>query len=274
MVCDGMGGHENGEVASACVAETMGRLTAQQPLGTTSEMQNAFEKALQETYQQLDLLDKSDSIRKMGTTLTFLALCTDGVLVAHIGDSRVYQVRPEQGVVFQTRDHSLVNDLVAIGELTEEQAKTYPHRNIITRAIQPHQELPAKATFKVLTDVRKGDLFFLCSDGVIEKLEDDLCQILTEKLPLEKRLEKLKQEALQRDTRDNNSAYLIEVTEVSGTSMKSEIQSDSTTQQDETNPKAVDTDKKSRPNWLRWFFLLLTILALALAAFFIMKAKG
>lgn len=141
MVCDGMGGHENGEVASACVAETMGRLTAQQPLGTTSEMQNAFEKALQETYQQLDLLDKSDSIRKMGTTLTFLALCTDGVLVAHIGDSRVYQVRPEQGVVFQTRDHSLVNDLVAIGELTEEQAKTYPHRNIITRAIQPHQEL-------------------------------------------------------------------------------------------------------------------------------------
>ena len=274
MVCDGMGGHENGEVASACVAETMGRLTAQQPLGTTSEMQNAFEKALQETYQQLDLLDKSDSIRKMGTTLTFLALCTDGVLVAHIGDSRVYQVRPEQGVVFQTRDHSLVNDLVAIGELTEEQAKTYPHRNIITRAIQPHQELPAKATFKVLTDVRKGDLFFLCSDGVIEKLEDDLCQILTEKLPLEKRLEKLKQEALQRDTRDNNSAYLIEVTEVSGASMKSEIQSDSTTQQDETNPKIVDTDKKSRPNWLRWFFLLLTILALALAAFFMMKAKG
>ena len=141
-------------------------------------------------------------------------------------------------------------------------------------AIQPHQELPAKATFKVLTDVRKGDLFFLCSDGVIEKLEDDLCQILTEKLPLEKRLEKLKQEALQRDTRDNNSAYLIEVTEVSGTSMKSEIQSDSTTQQDETNPKIVDTDKKSRPNWLRWFFLLLTILALALAAFFMMKAKG
>ena len=122
--------------------------------------------------------------------------------------------------------------------------------------------------------MRKGDLFFLCSDGVIEKLEDDLCQILTEKLPLEKRLEKLKQEALQRDTRDNNSAYLIEVTEVSGTSMKSEIQSDSTTHQDETNPKAVDTDKKSRPNWLRWFFLLLTILALALAAFFMMKVKG
>ena len=56
--------------------------------------------------------------------------------------------------------------------------------------------------------------------------------------------------------------------------MEAEIQSDSTTQQDETNPKIVDTDKKSRPNWLRWFFLLLTILALALAAFFIMKAKG
>ena len=108
----------------------------------------------------------------MGTTLTFLAFCTDGVLVAHIGDSRVYQFRRGQGVVFRTRDHSLVEDLIAAGELTPDEARTHPRRNIITRAVQPHQESPVRATFRVLTDVRRGDLFLLCSDGVTEQLED------------------------------------------------------------------------------------------------------
>ena len=104
LVCDGMGGHENGEVASTCVADTIGRETACLPLCTTGEMQGAFEDALAKAYQNLDELDTSESERKMGTTLTFLALCTDGVLVAHIGDSRVYQLRPGKGIIFQTRD--------------------------------------------------------------------------------------------------------------------------------------------------------------------------
>lgn len=215
MVCDGMGGHEHGEVASACVADTIGRFTANQPLTTTAEMKKAFEQGLQQAYDHLDELDKGKTERKMGTTLTFLAICSDGVLVAHIGDSRVYQLRPGEGVVFQTRDHSLVNELIAAGELNETEAKTFPQRNVITRAVQPHQDYPAKAAFNVLDDIRKGDLFFLCCDGVLEQLDNgDLTDILLDGKPVEERLAAVEKACMERGTRDNNTAYLIEVAEV------------------------------------------------------------
>ena len=215
MVCDGMGGHEHGEVASACVAETIGRFTANQPLTTTAEMKKAFEQGLQQAYDHLDELDKGKTERKMGTTLTFLAICSDGVLVAHIGDSRVYQLRPGEGVVFQTRDHSLVNELIAAGELNEAEAKTFPQRNVITRAVQPHQDYPAKAAFNVLADIRKGDLFFLCCDGVLEQLDNgDLTDILLDCKPVEERLAAVEKACMERGTRDNNTAYLIEVAEL------------------------------------------------------------
>lgn len=221
MVCDGMGGHENGEVASACVAETIGKMTANQPLCSTAEMRCCLEKALQQAYDNLDELDHSDSHKKMGTTLTFLAICTDGVLVAHIGDSRVYQMRPGKGIIFQTRDHSLVNDLIASGELTEEGAKTHPQRNVITRAIMPHQEYPSKATYKILHDIKEGDLFFLCCDGIVEQLDNkDLCSYLLNTKPLEERIKSIKNACEERNTRDNNTAYLIEVKKVEMTNQE------------------------------------------------------
>lgn len=90
----------------------------------------------------------------MGTTLTFLCLHTNGATVAHIGDSRVYQLRPASKksparIVFRTQDHSLVNDLVKIGEITEEEAKHHPQKNVITRAMQPCQEHRAKQTLLI-----------------------------------------------------------------------------------------------------------------------------
>ena len=125
MVCDGMGGHEHGEVASRCVAETIGTLASAAGECTVELMQQTFEDALDEAYRRLDTLDADGDGRgrTMGTTLTFLAFCTDGVLVAHIGDSRVYLFRRGQGVVFRTRDHSLVEDLIAAGELTPDEAR-------------------------------------------------------------------------------------------------------------------------------------------------------
>ncbi len=218
LVCDGMGGHENGEVASACVARTVGEALTARNVVTCQQAQQLFEQALDTAYQELDRLDHSDEkARKMGTTLTLLMLCSDGAFIAHIGDSRVYQMRKGTGVVFQTHDHSLLNDLLAAGELDEESAKTFPQKNVITRAVQPHQEYPAKASYRVITDVRKGDVFFLCCDGVVEKLDNkDLCDLLLTDQPLEKRVESLKNECHERDTRDNYSCYAIEVEAVEG----------------------------------------------------------
>ena len=214
MVCDGMGGHEHGEVASRCVAETIGTLASAVGECTVEVMRQTFEDALDEAYRRLDALDADGGGRgrTMGTTLTFLAFCTDGVLVAHIGDSRVYQFRRGQGVVFRTRDHSLVEDLIAAGELTPDEARSHPRRNIITRAVQPHQESPARVTFRVLTDVRRGDLFLLCSDGVTEQLEDAaLAEILLDEASLEQRMQTLVEECQRRETRDNHTGYLLEM---------------------------------------------------------------
>ena len=86
IVCDGMGGHEKGEVASDCVAKTIGGIMEGKPLYDTAEMKITFKNALKQAYENLDKLDNSQSQRKMGTTLTFMALCSDGIFVAHIGD--------------------------------------------------------------------------------------------------------------------------------------------------------------------------------------------
>ena len=213
IVCDGMGGHEIGEVASNCVAETIGRITSSAPLCTTDEMCELFEKALEEAYNRLDALDKyDDGERKMGTTLAFLAICSNGLLSAHIGDSRIYQLRSGKGVVFQTRDHSLVNELLASGDLDEKDAKNYVHKNVITRAIQPHQEYRAKASYNIISDVRKGDVFFLCSDGIVENIDNsELARLLLKKVGLKSRIESLNDECQKRKTHDNFSCYAFEI---------------------------------------------------------------
>ena len=273
MVCDGMGGHEHGEVASRCVAETIGTLASAVGECTVEVMRQTFEDALDEAYRRLDALDTDGDGRgrTMGTTLTFLAFCTDGVLVAHIGDSRVYQFRRGQGVVFRTRDHSLVEDLIAAGELTPEEARSHPRRNIITRAVQPHQESPARATFRVLTDVRRGDLFLLCSDGVTEQLEDAaLAEILLDNGSLEQRMQTLVEECQRRETRDNHTGYLLEV--VGGTRLTA---SDAVVATDEATPSVVAAPCRCSCHGRRLYvwFLVGLLLILLLAVLLVMVGR-
>ena len=177
ILCDGMGGHEKGEVASATVCETISHvvLSAWHPGEALSD--ELFLQALSAAFDALDAKDNGEE-RKMGTTLTFLCLHANGATVAHIGDSRIYQLRPASDttpahVVFRTQDHSLVNDLVKIGEITEEEAKHHPQKNVITRAMQPCQEHRAKADIAHLTDIQPGDYFFMCSDGMLKQSTDD-----------------------------------------------------------------------------------------------------
>lgn len=268
MVCDGMGGHEHGEVASLCVTTTVGQRLNSVPLCTTAQMRNHFDQALAAAYQALDRLDTDPhTLRKMGTTLTLLALCTDGVFVAHIGDSRVYQLRRGQGIVFQTHDHSLVNDLIAAGELTEESAHNFPQKNVITRAVQPHQEHPAKASCKVLTDVRAGDLFFLCCDGIVEQLDNaDLTRILLADQPLDQRIGQLRRECADRHTRDNNSCYAIEVAEVEGAGPAAAV-----AQATESVTVTRPTPPRTRHR-LWWLIAAAAVVLLICLLFFFLKA--
>ena len=214
VLCDGMGGHENGEVASATVCEAFGKYfeTNQPEDGVMTP--DLFKQALDYTYNELDMQD-SGGLKKMGTTMTCLYLHKNGYLVAHIGDSRIYHVRPNTGIVYQSSDHSLVNDLLRAGELTEEEAVNFPQKNVITRAMQPNLERRHKADIYSFSDIQKGDYFFLCSDGVLEQLTNDkLCAILSDKnLSDNQKLDSIKQ-VCDGKTKDNYTCYLIPIDDV------------------------------------------------------------
>ena len=189
----------------------------------------------------------------MGTTLTFLAICTDGILLAHIGDSRIYQFRQGKGVVYQTRDHSLVNDLIAAGELTEAEARTCPQRNVITRAVQPHQPTMSKATFKVIpyNNVAPGDVFMLCCDGIVEQLDNnDLQQIMLANQPLGQRIDALKQTCCTRGTRDNHSCWAFEVEKVEHTKLQPAHQPEA--DEERFTPNAQPAKQSSAPTKHTW----------------------
>lgn len=223
ILCDGMGGHDQGEVASATVCETMGATVlkaVKDPSGAFPDV--ILQEALTNALKALDEKD-SGAQKKMGTTMTFLKFHSAGYTAAHIGDSRIYQFRPgpdasSTKILFKSEDHSLVNDLIKIGELTEEEAKTFPQRNVITRAMQPHDERLPKADIHHSSDIRKGDYFYMCSDGMLEQATDENLKLFFSNDPAMDTIEK-KVNALTLATQensDNHTAFVIEILEVSG----------------------------------------------------------
>ncbi len=222
VLCDGMGGHENGEVASETVAMALGKYLDEYLSQEGKSANDIFTEALNYAYDELDQKD-TGAAKKMGTTMTCLYLHSKGYLVAHIGDSRIYHVRPSQtdkannrlGIIYQSSDHSLVNDLLRVGELTEEEAINFPQKNVITRAMQPNLEKRHKADVYSFNDIKAGDYFFLCCDGVLEQLTNEqLCRILADdSLSDEEKMFAIKG-VCDGKTKDNYTAYLIPINDV------------------------------------------------------------
>lgn len=221
LMCDGVGGQDSGEVASQTVATALGiYLTGHFPADgmVTKEL---FNEALAYAYDELDKVD-TGAVKKMGTTMTCLILHRGGALVAHIGDSRVYHIRPSladskgrSGIIYQTTDHSLVNDLLRVGEISEEEVANFPQKNVITRAMQPHLERRYKANIYNIDDVKSGDYFFLCCDGVLEQLTNDLLGSILADSTLDDKGKIAEIKAVCDDnTRDNYTCWLIPIESV------------------------------------------------------------
>ncbi len=214
LVCDGMGGHENGEVASGLVCSTFAANLAN--IDHEEFTVDMFNYALNAAYDALDREDPNpESMRKMGTTLTFLHLNDHEVVVAHMGDSRVYHVRPSERnpILYQSSDHSLVNELVRAEIITPEEALTHPRRNVITRAMQPRLETRHNADVRTFNDVMAGDYFFLCSDGITETITNDiLVDILRRDVSDAEKIEAIRALCAE-SSRDNFSAYLVPIAE-------------------------------------------------------------
>ncbi|MCH5225429.1 MAG: serine/threonine-protein phosphatase [Muribaculaceae bacterium] len=221
MVCDGMGGHDAGEVASQTVCEVMSQsilMDGHDEEGIFTNMD--LLEALDSAYIALDKKDNGAE-KKMGTTLALLKFHNDGATIAHIGDSRVYHIRPgetekETEILFMTEDHSLVNSLVKAGEMTREDARHSKQRNIITRAMQPGVDR-CEADIALITDIKPGDYFYLCSDGMLEQDEMDdgsaLKRIFSNEIPSLEEKVKILQGATAHNS-DNHSAYIIHVLDV------------------------------------------------------------
>ncbi len=210
VLCDGMGGHEHGEVASQTVCQALGDWfnTRFIPPLTNEQLNDALANA----YEQLDLKDGGE-FKKMGTTLTLLYFDSQGVTALHMGDSRIYHIRPGVGILYQSRDHSIAFELYQSGEITYEEMVNYPQKNIVSRAMTPGKENRMRPDIIHITDVQSGDYFYLCSDGMLEQMSNsELFSILSSKAT-----DKAKRQLLVDATihnQDNHSAWLIHVKDV------------------------------------------------------------
>src|SRR5262245_58331164 len=187
IVADGMGGHASGEIASQMAIDTMRdffRATSQDPEATwpyKMDKSRGYEENRLITGVKLANLrifesaQRDPKLRGMGTTIVCILVVDDGVLVGHVGDSRVYRLR--DGKLEQlTEDHSLLNDYIKMKRLSEEEIAHFPHKNVIVRA------LGMKDSVKVDTAIdnpKPGDVYLLCSDGLSGPVTDTEIQQIT-----------------------------------------------------------------------------------------------
>jgi PPM family protein phosphatase len=173
-VCDGMGGAAAGEVASQLavdiIYEKMTEDLATEVSVTRNETARRLVRAVESAGLRIFEAAKSDRTRRgMGTTVTAAALIDDYLFLAQVGDSRGYILR--NGTLVQvTRDQSLVNQLIEAGQLTEEEAETFEHNNIILQALGTAETVQVDLTY---VELRRGDVLMLCSDGLSGMVRND-----------------------------------------------------------------------------------------------------
>jgi len=208
VVADGMGGAQAGEVASRIATETFEHGL---PDGGGSAQERLADLVRDANHQIYDRSRSEQGREGMGTTLTAAYLDASQLAVAHVGDSRAYLFRGGE-LTRLTQDHSLVDELVRQGKLTEEQAAEHPQRSIITRALGPEPEVDVDTwTYPV----RAGDVVLLCSDGLTSMVpEERIKEILQSSSSLDEAGNRLIDEANEAGGRDNITVVLFRVEEV------------------------------------------------------------
>lgn len=170
-VCDGMGGAAAGEVASQMAVDIIyERLCSGDPPRSRDELGRRLVAAIEEAGLRIFNEARADRTRRgMGTTATVAALVDDRLFLGQVGDSRGYVLRGDQFVQV-TRDQSLVNQLIEAGQLTEEEAETFEHNNIILQALGTSESVQVDLTF---VDLKQGDTLLMCSDGLSGMIRSD-----------------------------------------------------------------------------------------------------
>lgn len=208
IVCDGMGGHQGGDVASTMAVSHLGHNFISTDFTDANLAHKWLDVQLNsENETILKTADRFSDLNGMGTTIVLTFAFKDNALIAHLGDSRAYSY--VDGKFTQlTEDHSLVNELVKMGQITKEQAKHHPQKNIITQALGVSSTIDPEF---ININLKNNDIILLCTDGLTNSLSDPQIQqiLATKELSLKDRCDKLISEANRLGGGDNITVCLV-----------------------------------------------------------------
>ena len=210
VVCDGMGGPAGGKLASRIAVDTFitemekrlfGGMTAEELQDASACAVSLANRAIQEAAEHLE------EYQNMGTTLVSAVIFEGGAVITNVGDSRAYHIRQE-GITQITRDHSLVEHMLERGDITAEEARRHPNRNLITRALGPDVDAECDG---FLCPMNPGEFLLLCTDGLVNTVTDQ--EIWTEVLrpDTESCMDRLLKIAKRNGASDNVTAVLMEM---------------------------------------------------------------
>lgn len=203
VVADGMGGHAAGDFASRSVVEALATLPEPTSLG---EAVSAVHERLQGVNGRLAQEARRRREKVIGSTVVVLLAFGEHAVVVWAGDSRAYRFRNDT-LQQLTRDHSQVEELVAQGLITRQQAQRYPGSNVITRAVGVTDLLELDSE---MIDVREGDMFLLCSDGLYNEVGDGEIREALSTRDCQHAGRVLVEQALARGARDNVTVVVVQ----------------------------------------------------------------
>jgi protein phosphatase len=210
-VADGMGGHRAGEIASSIAINHLSEsFSTMDTIGDKANAVNWLRDKVNEINNDIfKYTNEHDDSKGMGTTLVVAILTKDYLLFGNIGDSSGYAVK-EQKLYKVTKDHTLVNLLVSTGELTEEEAKMHPRKNVLMKALGANN--PAEIDIFDILDLSTVSSILLCSDGLTNMLNDEQIEkvLNNTELSIEEKVVRLIKKCHNRGGTDNISiAYLV-----------------------------------------------------------------
>ncbi len=217
VLADGMGGHQAGEIASR---ETVQRLCflfhmhfnarahaiKAHDLPSTKELLVQMIQKVNKTIYQMGH-DENQKLRGMGTTLCCVYFHQDGLIYAHVGDSRIYHFR-KQKLTQITQDHSLLRELMDLGQINKQQEEQFAYKNIITKAIG--SACCVDPSISSMT-VEAGDMILMCTDGLSDLVKQDEIQQIMVDTPEQLIVQHLVAKAKERGGHDNITVVLIKV---------------------------------------------------------------
>ena len=238
VVCDGMGGHVGGKVASSVAVDAiMEYFGSEKKLNITDAMDEAIRYANRRIFEKADA---EPELKGMGTTIVLVVIQEDKTYIAHVGDSRIY-LFSDNKLFRLTKDHSHVQQLIDIGAITPEEAETHPRKNIILKALGTQPDVEPEVAPEPLL-LKNGDTLLMCSDGLSDMVNDKTIEeVLRKGNDVKSTGEELMQLALNAGGKDNITLQLIRIT---GSNYKESVFVDKT---NKPKPAMEDTDPEKTP---------------------------